>query len=298
MARKTKQSIFYKYHKLNIHLYELLLHNRFYLASHKEANDPYDCRCKLTREYVELLYDNERLNSMEMHGFLQEWRASDLYNEDMSIYNWALEQDAENENATLARKSGKPKLWTIPETLDYIFDNEYSETKFNNEFMECNDFNVVSFSVVDENRDLPMWAYYAGAFDGVRIKLDFNEDATNFRLQSIRNVKYSTWTQVKNDADLKRAYFTKAKNWRNEQEWRIGLYTDKFLTFDKLIVKEITFGHRVSIPQMMGIIKMCIELGYNAKYFIREFTANGLRPREVDIKEWRYIEYINPLKRH
>lgn len=288
---ESKPRVFHKYHKLNIYLYELLINNRFYLANHKELNDPYDCRCKLSNGYVEELYNTSRRNTLPLNNYLEKWRKLDLHDEMMRIYHMTREQDENDLHAKLVLSQGKPQLFSIAETLERIFESEESETKFNNEIIDYFDFNIVSFSIVNEVNDLPMWAYYSGAFEGVRIKLNFESDPTNYLLQSIEEVKYVNWTLVSNDDELKSAYFKKLVNWKEEQEWRIVIYHDKYLSFDKSIVEEITFGYRVPVTQMIGIILLCNKLGYKTNYYLLEYTANGVQKKEVDLTSIKYWEY-------
>lgn len=276
MAKSRPQPhIFYKYHKLNIYLYELLINQQFYMASHKELNDPYDCRFKITEEFVRELL-NIITTSPKFNELIERWRKPEYYDENRRIWN---------EESLLGKASiEKPlQLRNDDELIAYIFESEENETKFNNELIDAFEMTTVSFAVIDEYNDLPMWAYYSDSFKGVRLKFDFLLDPENKHLCSISPVKYTKWLRIRRYNDLVKATLHKMHLWRNESEYRITEFKNKYISFKPEILKEITFGYNVPNNQMNSIILICNTLGYKCEYFHLEFTANGVRKMPLSI---------------
>lgn len=195
MAKSRPQPhIFYKYHKLNIYLYELLINQQFYMASHKELNDPYDCRFKITEEFVRELL-NIITTSSKFNELFERWRKPKYYDENLRIWNKEFRHESPN-------TVDVPKLKTNDELIEFIFESEENETKFNNELIDAIELRTVSFSVIDEKNDLPMWAYYSDSFKGVRLKFDFLLDPENIHLRSISPVIYTKWSHIRKYNDL------------------------------------------------------------------------------------------------
>lgn len=248
-----KLPVLYKYHRYNPHLYELLATNSFYCATHSELNDPFDLKFKLSDEFILTINEQELLELFEFEIGL----------------DTAVDYSNPSEFLRFVRKH---ENWFVDKYIDKM------------------NYRVVSFNRDDSDTNIRMWSHYAGNFNGVRMKFDFNGD-NNFENGLIKKVNYNGLMEADNKDELHKALWNKKQNWTDEDEYR---YIQDRLwkkDFNKLSLKAITFGMNVHRDSIFSIMCFTEKMGYECDYFVLREKLDELVPMKIKINLDKYICY-------
>lgn len=183
-----KPKYIYKYHKLNVFLFELLTSKEFYLASREELNDPFDLSISLSKDtfknfYLEK-YPNFKNDTLLVNII------SDLF-----------------EHYRLNEKSEYNRL------LKDVVPKDYWENR--------------TTCFTEEASNSLMWSHYTDNHNGVCIKFDITKDETlSNSLTPIKYLKKIP--EIKQNTDFKKFLYLKEKSWSSEREWRIVSNKIKF----------------------------------------------------------------------
>jgi hypothetical protein len=178
----------YKYHTLNVYLFELLTRHELYLANRQELNDPFDLSISIDAKAYRELY--------------------------LTKYPFA--------------KNDEKSLQLTVDNLEYFYlrDKDYYFDKLRDVIpKEILDLRVTCFT---EKRNNPlMWAHYTDNHFGVCIKFDLQKD-DNLRnaLKSVKYLK--TLPRIRNEVDFQKRLLIKETSWQTEKEWRIVSDKSKF----------------------------------------------------------------------
>jgi hypothetical protein len=251
---------FHKFHKLNLHLYELLALNRFYLAGYKELNDPYDCQIRLTNNCIEELYKSNGPYLPDLERLLEDFRRSRV---ELSYKDFILN------TVTL----------TVDQAIERIVNNEYIQIEFFNRLQEIIKYYVVGFSKLHHNHKYEnlMWAHYCNNFNGVKLSFDFSVERDDFYRKNLLKVRYIPHKSPIDTVDeLYNSFFYKTQPWQYEKEYRIVNPIIRYSPFEIKSLMEITFGYNTPHHQVHTILKLCKKIGYQCRYYRQKLTATKI----------------------
>lgn len=243
-----KPPTFYKYHRLNNHLDDLLKNQKFWLSSMEHLNDAYDLKYVFSSSYLDKMLD----------------KASDILLQDL--------------------KKNLPISYNFPgdsfkDLLKKTVNSERWDKDFHNQvFAKGLDTRVCCFTTKPENE--LMWAHYGDGHKGVCLGFDFSESNLYER---INQVKYSDEFPVVNSVEeIPDALLTKRKVYEYEQEWRIlSMHIDS-VPFETSALKSIYFGYNVQNEQIEYVQQLVLNQGYtNVNFKKLEFK---LPPRSSGLQ--------------
>jgi hypothetical protein len=188
IIKMEKPRYIYKYHRLNIFLFQLLTVKEFYLASREELNDPFDLSISINKDIYRKFYlekyphwEGDPASMENIVGNFDYYRSHDK-----SEYN---------------------KL--LRDVLPY----EYWENR--------------TTCFTEESNNSLMWSHYTDNHKGVCLKFDLSKDEIlNTSLTSVKYLKKIP--EIKGTQDLKKILFIKDDSWKTEKEWRIVSNVTKF----------------------------------------------------------------------
>lgn len=183
-----KPRYIYKYHKLDVFLFELLTSKQLYLASREELNDPFDLSISINSDSFRKFY-------------LEKYPYYEMDSEHMKTVSGLFEYYRVNDKSEYNR------------FLKDVVPNEYWENR------------VTCFT--EESNNSLMWSHYTDNHKGVCIKFDLSKDETlNNSLSPIKYLKKIP--EIKKNADFKKQLYLKESSWSSEKEWRIVSNKIKF----------------------------------------------------------------------
>lgn len=240
----------YKYHRYNTYLFELLIRQEFYCATHSELNDPFDLRFKITPEFLP-----------DLHQFIIGTPHVAAFTETMT--------ESEIGDIQLFMK------------MFLAYKDELTESLINHL-----QYRVTSFIAEKSDIDYRMWSHYTNSFRGVRMEFNFSEDE-NYLNGYIQPVNYDGPKIVNKFDELWSALWYKTDIWKDEKEYR---YVQQYISrkeFDKSSLKEITFGINLNFDEIYGLMVLMHKLEYKCKYFQLQTIDDKLVPVEI---AWDEIE--------
>lgn len=245
---EPKKRPVYKYHRYNAHLYELLLNNKFYCATHAELNDPFDLRFTMTADFIQTLGKNYAFKGRNhyVENLIQE------YNDNAN--RWAKRNNQIESRANLS---------------DYI-KGAQMQSHFISRLVDAFGYRVLSFSNVNNKSDVRMWSHYTDKFKGVCMKFDFKND-TYIDSDKIRRVTYDDLPMVNDFIQFNTALYNKTQAWKDEKEYRI-ISNEQYFKFEPSSLKEIYFGFNLSDNQITTMERFLDRLEYDVKKYVVQVT--------------------------
>ncbi|AFQ49452.1 DUF2971 domain-containing protein [Burkholderia cepacia] len=174
-------------------------------------------------------------------------------------------------NPDLSPEEAWARIAAAAEQLERQFDPIATVKKIYETFMRTTNKNVGVLSLSEDPCSAPMWAHYADEYKGLAIGLDTSSEFFQPKPEEPRvcgqlmNVVYTDTSPVvyvePGKLDIpKEVFFTKARSWEYEKEWRIIKYLPqaseivdgpegkKICLFDvpPAAVKEVIFGSKIS----------------------------------------------------
>lgn len=263
-----------KFHPYNNHLHELLSLQFLFCVPYEKLNDPYDCRPKLSDEYIRKLFQDEE-------------SIKPYYNEFLKMNFDGVETDPMNFDG-FNPNDGHDKLST-EDKLNLIFKNEHSRELFYSAYTKIYNIKVVSFSSINHSSDsdVLMWSHYANRFCGVRLTFDFskaNPDKNFIKPKDFFKVNYlPIMSPIETDDEFFDCYQNKTDLWQHEKEYRL-IFRGKhnYISFDKECLDAITFGHNMKYEERKSVMNIVQALGYrNTRFYILVWTNKGLREKQI-----------------
>ena len=208
-----------------------------WLSSPRFFNDPFDCVIN-----VDYYSEAERIRRNYFKDFLGD--------DDLVEY-------------LLSFDSNEDGLLKIAESL-----KELNEDK--NSYLE-NSIYVSCFSEFDNLKSIRMWAHYANNHSGVCLEYDFDDvkNASPFGCIPVRYTDDYNYLVDANDVSQNVAnylkFFTKAKEWAHEREWRVAQKNETLnmngykVSFDLPV--SIYLGCKISDKLKEDIISICKDKG-------------------------------------
>lgn len=271
MGTESQTIRVYKYHKCNMHLIQMLALSKFYCATSKELNDPYDGVVKLTTKFMEDFFTKQIELGIEPVALFQEY-----YDSREIVY--------------ISRKD--TSSFSCTEKINFINKSTYWHLKFVDLLLSKLDFRVVSFcGKVTPKQEPLMWGHYADSCKGVRLTFDFplNDD---FQLEDVIPIEDGYIPFIVNPKDIRKGLLSKYKQWEYENEKRIlisgvqkgyvNLPNRKYLDFNPAHLTEIAFGANMSKEHMSILLRIINSIKeYNVKFF-----SQNIEMGEFEYEEW------------
>jgi len=186
--QKNTPRYLYKYHRLNVYLFEMLTSHELYLATREELNDPFDLSISLDAKAYRNFY--------------------------IEKYPFAL--------------NDKKSLEMTVSNLEYFYlkDKDYYREKLIDVIpKKILDLRATCFTEAGNNP--LMWAHYANNHFGVCIKFDLTKDENlKNAIKPVKYLKRVP--KIKTEADFEKRLFIKEQSWNTEKEWRIISDQSKF----------------------------------------------------------------------
>ena len=235
----------YKYKPCNIqHLRSFVVDSLLYLSARSELNDPFDVKSVLH-------FTKEALHPPNYYKHL--FKDKDLTHTE--------------------RKEIKNRLYS-PEKIKNAIQTHLYET------IECTGFH----SFTTKHRDLLMWSHYADGHRGVCLIFSTAHDVDTFiralpvsYQQSLPVIEYSQ--SIGRDL-VKKAFLTKAKPWKYEDERRIFCpkLAKKFLYFDPASLVGLILGANISTENevvIRGLVDERVTKGLPPLKMYRAFQSEN-----------------------
>lgn len=246
----AKPKIFFKFNKIDDHLFDLIRTGNFWFSAQEELNDPYDCKYSLSDEFFLKLLKKSASHVLK-----------DLQDRVPKLKNVNSDKFYEIMLPTLKSENCMNGLYNI---------------LFKDGLRWC----VCCFTT-DLKNEL-MWAHYADSNKGVC--LEFNLSKTPELFNKIFPVEYNDQFSVINSMDdLPKALLRKRTAWQYEKEWRILTNVRGGKPFNKSSLTSIYFGCNVPTNKIEEVRKLMIANDYkkvNFKQF--SFYINKIKFTPLD----------------
>lgn len=176
-----KSRYIYKYHKLNVFLFELLTNKEFYLATREELNDPFDLSVSINKDVFQKFY-------IEKYPYF---------------------------------KSDALHLQNTTDLFEYFRIKDKSEyTRRLKEVVPDEYWKNRTTCFTEQANNSLMWSHYTDNHTGVCIKFDLSKDEElKNALTPIKYLKRIP--EIKQTADFRKHLYLKENSWSSEMEWRI-----------------------------------------------------------------------------
>lgn len=225
-----RPNIIYKYHKVNQHLFDLLMNGQLWFSHQNELNDPYDCKYALSDSLLVSLLKS----------------SSDTFLKDLK------------ERVPSDNFMSQDKFFDI--IFPVLKSNELMEKFYTMLFGEMLGWNVCCFTTNPLNEI--MWSHYAENNKGVCLEFDLSK--TPELHEKLFPVNYTdTFPEINSIDELSDALLTKRTAWSKEVEWRILSNVKGGKVFNKDSLTAIYFGCNVSTFTIDNIRKTITSSCYN-----------------------------------
>lgn len=240
-----RPKVFFKFHKINEYLFDLIKSGNLWFSAQEELNDPYDCKYSLSDEYFLSLLKNS------CSHFLR-----DLQDRVPQFKNIDSDRFFEIMLPTL-------------KTEDWL--NGFYNILFKDGLGWC----VCCFTT-DLTNEI-MWAHYADSNKGVCLEFDLS--TTPELHEKIFPIEYNdTFPIINSMNELPEALLRKRKAWQYEKEWRILTNVRGAKPFNKLSLTRIYFGCNVSKHKIDEIRNLLIANDYKKVEFKQfNFYINNVK---------------------
>lgn len=229
-----RPKIFFKFHKLDDHLFDLIKTGNFWFSAQEELNDPYDCKYSLSDEYFLNLLKNSSSHLLK-----------DLQDRIPKFKH--LDSD---------------RFFEI--MLPTLKSQDWLNGFYNILFKEGLGWCVCCFTT--DLRNEIMWAHYADSNKGVCLEFDLS--TTPELHEKIFPVEYNdTFPVINSMDDLPEALLRKRTAWQYEKEWRILTNVRGGKPFDKSALTAIYFGCKVIENKIDEIRNLMIASNYKKVNF-------------------------------
>lgn len=273
----------YKYHKYNLHLINLLTLNRFYCASSKELNDPFDGAIQLSKPFIMDLLNGQTSMNVKPDEFFTEFY---------------------KKNSILGSYQFK-KLNSVEKKADYLVGNATRLNAFTNYLLDHINYRIISFTGTNalKNESL-MWSHYADSFKGVRLEFTFPVEfrstvlGEQLKIEDVVPIEDGKTPIVSNEIELRKGLLSKYSQWKYENEKRILISkVDKsapYLTFRRKYLTGIAFGLNMHHTDIFSIMRIIRKFKYTKCKFTVQQTGKGSLNYEVEGEEMIKIVEQNP----
>lgn len=174
-------------------------------------------------------------------------------------------------NPDMSEEEAWERVSEAAKKFEQIFDQSESERNIYEMFMRTTNKYVGVLSLAEDPCVLPMWAHYANEYRGLVIALDSDSEFFQHKPEEpkmcgeLMDVNYTDTTPVvyvePGKLDIpKEIFFTKARSWAYEKEWRMIKYLPQasevvdrpegkkihLFAVPPAAIQEVIFGHRIS----------------------------------------------------
>lgn len=245
-----KPNIFYKYHRVNQHLLDLIQSNQLWFSHQNELNDPFDCKYSLSDSYLISVFKSS---------------------------TGTLLNDLQNGHPQLKHLSHDEFLKIMLPTLN---SEGWMNGLYNMLFGEMFGWSVCCFTT-DPLNEL-MWAHYADNNKGVCLEFDLTKSPDLH--EKINPVRYNdTFPEINSMDEVPEALLTKRTAWSTEKEWRLISDVKGAKVFDKNSLTAVYFGCNVTKKTIDDIRKYMIDNGYKrVKFKQLDLRIKGVTIRQSD----------------
>jgi hypothetical protein len=255
-----RPKVFYKYHKLDKHLLELISTGYFWFSAQMDLNDPYDCKYSLSDQYLLKLLKNSSSHLLK-----------DL-----------------QESVPQFKDISSDRFFEI--MLPILKNEEWMNGFYNMLFKEGLGWCVSCFTTEPTNEI--MWAHYADSNKGVCLEFDLSTSPDLHK--KIFPVQYNDNFPVINSVDdLPEALLRKRIAWQYEKEWRILANARGAKPFNKASLTAIYFGCSVSKKKIDEIRKLMIESDYKQVDF-KQFNFYINKVKFTPLDDFPFPKNIKP----
>jgi hypothetical protein len=247
--------ILYKYRSLSGDAFkfthDIFIKNELYFPHPDQINDPFDCK---------------------LHPYLK-----DLTKEQIIKYFNALDP--------------KPKGLDLNKLKEH--PSSYIEEHFKaNPPKAQQNVGVLSFS--EKYSDILMWGHYADSHKGICIGFDYHGLFFTFKgpvppeqVKYPNDNEYPKWNPFVDDviSQIDKMYFTKARPWHYEKEWRVILpeHGKSLQKIDPNAIVSVYLGCQIEPGDRETVINWCLQREQKPKMYemIKDDTSYTLKENEV-----------------
>lgn len=226
--------VVYKYRGISKHTKRLLKNRELYFPLATEINDPFDCRVLLNRDAPsEVHWERMKAHYSKKYGVTDEIEI---------VYRMLIE------GAPPGAKVDRQRAAAVIENREWVSIQNHVEAGNQKMLKErLRKTRLCSFSALPDN--LLMWSHYADCHRGICLGFSTRGKVFGLAKKVEYLTEYPTVDSYSLDSDsyVKYTFFSKAKDWHYEEEWRIVLnaadrLAEPIYTFPPESLKEIIFG--------------------------------------------------------
>lgn len=307
----------YKYYSDKEYNFDAVENGYLYLSKAKDFNDPNDSMISIdfddSTSYLFDLFVNEYIKEMKRQNFAQKLIDSTerlMLNQDKR--SEAIEMFKKNDNKSfkdLLLNEAKDRAIDINENISKIFTDigdvfdksqknlEEHEDKIKEELINIFEYlreNEYYIGCLTNNSNsVLMWTHYSSIHKGFLVKLEVDKDY----IKNIYPVKYSNKKPLRGIEELhksteenvlkffKREFYTKAKDWQYEDEYRLIINDIDSSKFFGVKVREIIIGYNISEENKIRLAEYCKKNGIDMKKAMLRTQSYGVEYEDIDIND-------------
>lgn len=307
----------YKYYSEKEYNFNAVEKGYLYLSKAKDFNDPNDSMISIdfndSTSYLFDLFVNEYIKEMKRQNFAQKIiDSTEQLMLDQEKRSEAIEMFKKNDNKSfkdLLLNEAKYRAIDINENISKIFtdisdifdksqkDLENHEDKIkeelNNifEYLRKNEYYIGCLT--NNSNSVLMWTHYSNNHNGFLVKLELDKSYT----ESVYPVKYSNKKPLRGIEELhksteenvlkffKREFYTKAKDWQYEKEYRLIINEQEGNEFYGIKVVEIILGYNISDQNKKRLANYCRKNNIQLKKATLRTQSYGVKYENIDINE-------------
>jgi len=258
---KPEPEILYKYRSLSgdklKFTHDIFIKNELYFSHPDQINDPFDCKIipcleGLTKEKLLEHLENIDPERVKDKGFDLEKSKKGVKNTPLPVLQERLREDLKSQ-----REVG-----------------------------------VLSFS--EKYSDILMWGHYADSHKGICIGFDYHGLSFTFKgpvppeqVKYPNDNEYPKWNPFVDDviSQIDKIYFTKARPWHYEKEWRVIL-PEHGRTLQKInpnALVSVHLGCQIAKGDKEMVINWCLQREQKPKVYqmIKDDTSYSLKENEI-----------------
>lgn len=258
---KSEPEILYKYRSLSgdnfKFTHDIFMKNELYFPHPDQINDPFDCKIPpclegLTKEKLLEHLENIDPKRVKDEGFDLEKSKKDVINTPLSVLQERLRRDLKS----------------------HI------------------EVGVLSFS--EKYSDILMWGHYADSHKGICIGFDYYKLSFTFKgpvppeqVKYPNDNKYPKWNPFFDDviSQIDKIYFTKARHWHYEKEWRVILpeHGRSLQKINPNALVSVHLGCQIAKGNKEKVINWCLQREQKPKVYemIKDDTSYSLKENEI-----------------
>ena len=258
---KPDPKILYKYRSLSgddfKFTHDIFIKNELYFPHPDQINDPFDCKILpflegLTKEKLLEHLENIDPKRVKDKGFDLEKAKKGVINTPLPVLQERLRRDLKSH-----REVG-----------------------------------VLSFS--EKYSDILMWGHYADSHKGICMGFDFKELSFTFKgpvppeqVKYPNDNEYPKWNPFVDDviSQIDKIYFTKARPWHYEKEWRVILpeHGRSLQKINPNALVSVHLGCQIAKGNKEKVINWCLQREQKPKVYemIKDDTSYALKENEI-----------------